>query len=343
MTTALRGALSCAAGLGRLRAIARLSTLATAAVAFASACGDDATTSQTGTAPLVPSWEARAALPLLQQETAVVTLGERVYVVGGLDDRVALTIVHVFDPVSGAWSTAAPLPKPLHHVNGTEVGGRLWVTGALDATETPAAPEVFVFDPATNTWSPRSPMPIGTARGASLIAAIGPKIYVAGGLRSGVSVDDFSVYDTETDTWTTLPRVPVPRDHGGAAAIDGRFYAIAGRNTALLGRVDVFDPATGAWSSRAPLPLPRGGFALAVFDGRIVVAGGEGDRRRPSGVFPEVDAYDPKTDAWTALPPMPLPRHGMGAATIGDVVLVPGGGTIGGLGPTTVVEALRLR
>jgi len=286
------------------------------------------------------TWEARASLPFAQQESAAVAVGGKVYVLGGLDDRVGLRTVSVFDPTTGLWTNAAPLPRPLHHVNAAVAGGRIWVAGALEGPSFVATPDVFVFDPATNEWTAKRPM--RAARGGSMIAASGSTVYVAGGLRDGASVADFSSYDIDGDLWTELPPLPVARDHGGGAATETSFFAIGGRNGAHVPRVDAFDVRTRAWSERAPMPTSRAGIAVAQGKGRVYVAGGEGDRRNTTGVFPEVEAYDPATNTWIALPPMRTPRHGMGAAVVDDLLVVPSGGTVEGYGPTPIVEVLRL-
>jgi hypothetical protein len=73
--------------------------------------------------------------------------------------------------------------------------------------------------------------------------------------------------------------------------------------------------------------------------GRIVVAGGEGNPAAATGVFDAVEAYDPAGDAWTALAPMPTPRHGTGAATLGRTLYLPGGATVQAFGAVDTHEA----
>ena len=92
------------------------------------------------------------------------------------------------------------------------------------------------------------------------------------------------------------------------------------------------------WTELPPMPTPRSGIAGAVVTGSLVVFGGEGNDDDPDGVFGEVEAYDPVAGAWTQLPRMPTPRHGIGAAVIGDVVYIPGGGPVEGFGVTGVHE-----
>ena len=62
----------------------------------------------------------------------------------------------------------------------------------------------------------------------------------------------------------------------------------------------------------------------------------------PDGVFEENEAYDPGADAWETLAPMPTPRHGTGAAVVGDRIHIPGGGLVEGFGVTDVHEVFEL-
>ena len=62
-----------------------------------------------------------------------------------------------------------------------------------------------------------------------------------------------------------------------------------------------------------------------------------------SGVFAQVEAYDPVTNKWESLTLMPTPRHGMGAVVIGDTIYIAGGGPVtGGSLMTSTNEAFTL-
>ncbi|HSS65386.1 MAG TPA: kelch repeat-containing protein, partial [Gammaproteobacteria bacterium] len=62
-------------------------------------------------------------------------------------------------------------------------------------------------------------------------------------------------------------------------------------------------------------------------DGEILIFGGESTR----GTFDDVEGYDPRADRWSPHPPMPTPRHGLGAAVLnGRVYVIGGGPTPGG-------------
>lgn len=56
-------------------------------------------------------------------------------------------------------------------------------------------------------------------------------IFVAGGYFQH-SLDILEGYNVDDRTWTTLPKLTVPRSGLGAAFLKGTFYAVGGRNNA---------------------------------------------------------------------------------------------------------------
>ncbi len=291
-----------------------------------------------------PVWMAHARLARgPRQEAAVVALGGEIVVLGGFDGggRIVAT-VEAYEPSADRWRRLADLPLPMHHANAAVVDGRIYVVGFLTGQFVPSG-RVFVYGPAADAWTERSPMPVGTQRGASGVATVDGAIYLAGGLGSGGAVGHFSVYDPRNDAWQTLPALPTPRDHLAAGAIGRTVYVAGGRGGSIgshTARLDAFELTSGRWSARAPMPTSRAGVAAAVLGGRLYVFGGEGNAEDPAGVFAAAEAYDPEGDRWEALPPMPTPRHGTGAAALGERIYVPGGATVLGFGAVDVSESL---
>lgn len=287
-------------------------------------------------------WHVVVPLPAAQQECGVVALDELVYVVGGFTTGPqAIPLVHRYDTRRRSWSSVAPLPLSFHHPNVAAVRGKLYLVGALLGGGFNARADVLEFDPLTNEWTRKTSLPSAFARGASAVGVIGEKIYVAGGYRGGGAVTDFSVYDPATDTHQSLPPLPVATEHVVGGAVNGRLYVIGGRDgdiASITARVDVYDVASGQWARGPDLPTARGGHAAAVVGTVIIVIGGEGNSRVPSGVFGETELLDTTTMQWTRGPRMLTPRHGTGAASVGPLVLVPGGAANEGFGPSRQVE-----
>lgn len=55
------------------------------------------------------------------------------------------------------------------------------------------------------------------------------------------------------------------------------------------------------------------------------------------------EAYDPETDRWQTMIPMPTARHGLGTAMVGDRIYVIGGGPQPGGSFSNVNEVFRLQ
>src|SRR5687768_10692907 len=68
-----------------------------------------------------------------------------------------------------------------------------------------------------------------------------------------------------------------------------------------------------------------------------------GPLNHPYGVFPDHDYYNPASDTWHALEPMPIAVHGVtGLAFIDGNIHLPGGGTAqGGSSGSTIHQVYR--
>ena len=278
--------------------------------------------------------EPLAPLLSVRQEHAVAALAGELFVVGGFTPD-ATASVEAYDPASDTWRSVAAFPSVLHHANVGVVGERLYVAGFyVGSSFTDASGSVFEYDPALDAWAEKAPLPAGTERASACVAVLGGALYLFGGARNG-SVADASAYEPATDTWRALPRLPEPREHCAAGAIGGKIVIAGGRADGIGGfqpNTWLFDPETEAYAPGAPLLTARGGVAGAVLGERLFLFGGEGNASDPSGVFPQVEAYDPATDGWQAFPDMLAPRHGLGAAADAGRIYLPGGASQQGFG-----------
>src|SRR6185312_11831943 len=234
-----------------------------------------------------------------------------------------------FDPSTNAWTSLAPYPgTPRDHVGIVSTGGFIYLVGGVTSWPQPSVTNFDRYDPAANSWASMAPLPV--ARGATGVAVIDGKIYVAGGLEAAVSVNDFTVYDPGSNSWLALPNMPTARDHLIAAPLNGKLYAIGGRingqTCAPMNVVEIYDPVANTWTTGPPMLNARAGHAYGMANGHIQVFGGEGNSV-DCGTIAASEDFDPATNTWTTLPNMPTPRHGTGGATIGSSVYIPGGGT----------------
>lgn len=199
-----------------------------------------------------------------------------------------------------------------------------------------------------------------TKRGSAVAVVVAGKIYVIGGVipepGSGEiaitpasrarSVGTNEVYDPKTNTWAGRSPMPTPRSHAAAGAVNGKIYVIGGRiNSAFitvsrdLDIVEEYDPVKNIWGpAKTPMPTARSGGGWATYKGKIYVAGGEIQTRQLRGAFRALEAYDPATNTWQILPSMPVPRHGVAAAFIGNRLHLVSGNITSGSTPDTDVS-----
>jgi hypothetical protein len=134
------------------------------------------------------------------------------------------------------------------------------------------------------------------------------------------------VFDPATNKWESRRPMSVARNHAYAAAVNGKIYVIGGRtghafilSATTTDVVEEYSPVNDMWSApKERMPTARSGGAWGTDGRRIYVAGGEVTTKELVGAFRAVEAYEPATNSWISLPPMPMPRHGIAGAVIGN-------------------------
>jgi len=133
--------------------------------------------------------------------------------------------------------------------------------------------------------------------------------------------------------WMRLAAIPQATGELLGVAIDGRLYASQGLLPGFkpAGLVYEYDPARDAWAQKNPMPHPVHHAAVTALNGKMFLFGGfDLPTSGPPGWNPVNEAweYEPATDSWRALAPMPTARGGSVAAVVGGKFYV-----IGGAGP----------
>ena len=301
------------------------------------ACSGESNGAPTGPNVTTPpvnggAWMQRASLIEPNSELAMAEVDRKIYLLGGYPaSRQTARTVQVYDITTNQWTLGPPLPQPNNHGMAAGVNGKVYLIGGqpTDISEGPYVDTVYELDPAIGEWVEKSRMP--TARSAGVAVVLNGRIYVAGGRPPHGG--DFAVYDPMADSWQVLPQLPSQRNHLTGAAIGGRIHIVGGRlgqglSAQMTTVHEVFDPMAGGWATAAPMLRARSGMNGVMARGCFHVWGGEG----PSGMFPDHDYFDPRTNQWIRLMDMPIPVHGVyGSAFVDGLIWAAGGGTsIGG-------------
>jgi N-acetylneuraminic acid mutarotase len=130
-------------------------------------------------------------------------------------------------------------------------------------------------------------------------------------------------YDTVADSWTAAPPLPAPRGAGGAAIVGRTIHYFGGvdREPGCQCYIDEDEhwaldltEQNPAWRPRKPMPGPHNHLAGAGLGGIVYAIGGQKGGDQKMGNQARVDAYDPATDSWRSVAPMPVARGHINAA-----------------------------
>jgi peroxiredoxin/N-acetylneuraminic acid mutarotase len=292
-------------------------------------------------------WKKGAPFPEPDEELYGVACNGKMYVIGGWGEGKARGANYEYDPATDKWTKKTSMPRPAHHAALASYNGKIYVSGGFIPPENTQIPtggawqpidDVWEYDPAGDSWKTLPPLP--TKRGAAVAVEAGGKIYVIGGAATVEgSKDPFftffgparvlstnEVYDPATNKWESRKPMSVPRNHSFAGAVNGKIYVIGGRtghgfimSATNTNVVEAYDPAADMWSGPLErMPTDRSGGGCGTDGRRIYVAGGEVTTAELVGAFRGVEAYDPVSNSWSTLPSMPMPRHGVAGAVIGN-------------------------
>jgi len=126
----------------------------------------------------------------------------------------------------------------------------------------------------------------------------------------------------EETNWINMSTMSTPRQDFQTEVIDGKIYAIGGRNTSTLSSVEVYNPVNDTWTTLASMSNPRYSFNAEVIDGKIYAIGGQ---TNVSTGTTSVEVYDPAKNTWTTLASMSTPRRACQTAVVGGKIYAVGG------------------
>ncbi|MCP3137432.1 hypothetical protein LXT23_08800 [Pyxidicoccus sp. QH1ED-7-1] len=223
----------------------------------------------------------------------------KVLVAGGYNSSGYLSSSSVYDPATGTWTAAAPMPAPRQVLTATLLtSGKVLVAGGENATGRLSS--TAVYDPATNTWASAGSFASGVARDA-LTATLLPsgKVLVAGGGNSSGAKFNVDVYDPVAGTWSVGPNLGVARrNHTATLLTTGQVLVVGGVGSASLATAEVYDPASNTWTAKGGLATARYNHtATRLPSGKVLVVGG---RSSGVGVVGTAEVYDPSTGTWSA-------------------------------------------
>jgi N-acetylneuraminic acid mutarotase len=181
---------------------------------------------------------------------------------------------------------------------------------------------VQAYNAATNAWTFKaSRVSVFESNG---VGRIGGRLYFSGGYNQ-VEIPSFTnrvwAYRFSDDQMIRRADLPILAAEGVTGVIDGKLYVLPGACSGDLypnpgycaeertRRFFRFTPETNTWVSRRRAPHYHRKGAAAVLNGKLYVVAGF-DNFVP---VTDLDVYDPATNTWTTLAPIPTGGAAIGA------------------------------
>ena len=285
----------------------------------------------------IVEWSSRAPMITPRTGPASGAIDGKLIVATGLDGGGNRTAsVEMYDPITNSWSVRAPIPIALYAAASGVLGGRLYVAGGSPWAN---IANLQIYDPITNAWSSGPSLP--SASSGQTGATVDEEFCVFGGMNSSNTAKTntvvcFDPLSGASGSWAARTPMPTARAMAAAVTIDGRVYVVGGAmgafNNQSLSTLEVYDPVTNTWSTGAPMPTHRFGLQAAAIDGHLYAIGGYQHSVVGGGdaytLLAAVERYDPLSNTWTVLAPMPN-AHGLaGGGQLAGAVHIAGGAVL---------------
>ncbi|TNN21576.1 Kelch-like protein 18 [Liparis tanakae] len=126
----------------------------------------------------------------------------------------------------------------------------------------PPVLQVEYYNHHTDRWQPAAAMLNKRCRHGA--AALGSRLYVAGGYDGSGFLSGAEVFSAAAAQWSPLVAMSTRRSRVSLVSTAGRLYAVGGYDgQSNLSSVEMFDPAAGRWSLRSPMGGHEGGVGVA--------------------------------------------------------------------------------
>ncbi|KAK6487173.1 kelch-like protein 1 isoform X2 [Huso huso] len=246
------------------------------------------------------------------------------YAVGGMDNNKGASTIETYDLRTNSWTQAGMMNGRRLQFGVAVIEENLYVIGGRDGLKTLNTVECYNLK--SKNWTIVSPM--STHRHGLGVTLLEGPIYAVGGHDGWSYLNTVERWDPQSQQWTFVASMSTARSTAGVAALNGKLCAVGGRDgSSCLSSMECYDPHTNKWSMCSPMSKRRGGVGVAACDGFLYAVGGHDAPASShcSRLSDCVERYDPKTDTWTIVAPLNLPRDAVGVCLLGDKLYAVGG------------------
>lgn len=257
-------------------------------------------------------WQRVADLPAPRYSGALVTVGEKLYYIGGsATGGVKTRTVYVYDVAADSWSVGESMQVARHRFGAVECRGKIYVFGGWGNGGT-LLNSCEVYDTTTGHWTAIETLPSGRASvfaGARMTAP--GYVYCFGGWTGTQALNQALQYDAGTGHWTVRAPMPTARCEGAYANSGGYLFCIGGTPdaAALLATNECYVAHGDTWVTLSPMPTARMACAGAAWSDLAVLGG----IVSPNSTTRRHEYYDWGHDYWRTGDSLPEPLRYLAA------------------------------
>ncbi|XP_075462123.1 kelch-like protein 8 isoform X1 [Ascaphus truei] len=253
------------------------------------------------------SWFFGPEMNSRRRHVGVISVGGKVFAVGGHDGNEHLGSMELFDPLTNKWMMKASMNTKRRGIALSSLGGPIYAIGGLD--DNTCFNDVERYDIECDQWSAVTPMI--TPRGGVGSVALVNHVYAVGGNDGVASLSSVERYDPHLDKWVDVKEMGQRRAGNGVSELHGCLYVVGGfDDNSPLSSVERYDPRLNKWEYVAELTTPRGGVGIATLMGKIYAVGGHNG----NAYLNTVESYDPLMNRWELVGSVSHCRAGAGVA-----------------------------
>jgi N-acetylneuraminic acid mutarotase len=190
--------------------------------------------------PVANTYTPLASFTTGTWNAAAVYLNGKIYKFAGTGPATNSTnALEIYDVAGNTWSPGAAYPLSSSFVGAFVRNGFVYGAGGITAPGSVVTAKTFRYDPVANSWDDAAIADLPEARwgAASSITGYGVNNgwVLAGGVVGTPIVATAVRWDPTANNWNTLPAMTGDRARFTGAILNGSFYAIGGRSTAVGG------------------------------------------------------------------------------------------------------------
>lgn len=223
-------------------------------------------------------WSSGEKIPKAIKDIQAITIGEKIYVPGGLnDENVIEDTLWIYNPRSNTWETGMKLPFPISGYASVGFEGKIYLFGGFDGSQ--YLDSILLYDPEIDKWSVFGTISNPLAYASA--AVVGGQIHLFGGKDNKDVLNTHYIYypqreNSNEDPWEISAGLPEPRYGMNSIVLADMVYLAGGKNHNDEYLLPIqYLPPKDSWVEIDSPPVEIG-FAPAVlpYETRLYVIGG---------------------------------------------------------------------